>query len=129
MKLATTLLSILPLVLATGCASAPTAAELEQADYGSPITQEDAEAQATAWLQSVLRDPESLRVSWDPLLKGWRNHFGETYFGYRLPATVNAKNGFGGYSGAEPYEFMFFNGRLAHVWKPSDGGYFMQKVK
>ena len=119
------------LTIASACASGPPKAdELARADYGSPIVQQDAETKATAWLGTALRDPDSLRASWEPVKQGWQRDFGgDLYFGYRMAGRVNAKNGFGGYAGAQQYVFMFFNGNLAHVWKPTDGGMFMTKVK
>ena len=118
------------LVLAACQTGPPTEEELASADYGTPITQEDAEARATSWLGTYLRDPESLRAHWEPVVKGWQRDFGgQLYFGYRMVGSINAKNGFGGYVGAEPFVFLFHNGALAHVWKPTDGGMFMTRVK
>jgi hypothetical protein len=125
-----TLLAPVILALAACQSGPPTADELSRADYGTPIAQEEAEAKATDWLGTVLKDPDSLRAEWEPIEKGWQRDFGgDLYFGYRLAASINARNSFGGYVGAQPYVFMFFNGALAHVWKPTDGGMFMTKVK
>lgn len=108
----------------------PTTDELAHADYGSPISQEDAQAKATAWLGVVLKDPDSLRADWGPVQQGWqREPLGDLYFGYRMAATVNAKNSFGGYVGARPYIFLFFDGTLAHAWGATDGRGIMAKVK
>jgi hypothetical protein len=129
-RLVRTLLAPVLLAIAACQTGPPTAKELLAADYGSPITQEEAEAKAGAWLGTVLKDPDSLRASWEPVEKGWQRDFGgDLYFGYRMAAGINAKNGFGGYTGAKAYVFMFFNGALAHAWKPTDGGMFMTKVK
>lgn len=128
--LAQTFLAPFLLCLAACQTGPPTADELAAADYGTPITQEDAEAKATTWLGTVLKDPDSLRADWEPVQMGWQRDFGgDLYFGYRLGGNINAKNSFGGYVGAQPYVFMFFNGALAHAWKPTEGGMFMTKMK
>ncbi len=104
-----------------GCAaSPPTAEQLSQADYGTPISQPEAEQQAKAWLKLHLKDPGSAQYDWGEVTKGWARHApidgGKLLFGYNLTAQINAKNSFGGYNGYKPYQFYFFNGQLMHVW-------------
>lgn len=104
-----------------GCAaSPPTAEQLANADYGTPIAQADAEAKATAWLKTVLKDPESAQIDWGRVEQGWARHApidgGGLMFGYRMDAQINARNGFGGYTGYKAYLFIFKNGELKNVW-------------
>lgn len=108
-------------VFLIGCASGPpTAEQLANADYGTPISQVDAEAKATTWLRSVLKDPESAQIDWGQVEKGWARHApidgGGLIFGYKMDAQINARNSFGGYTGYKPYLFMFKDGELKNVW-------------
>jgi len=107
--------------LLVGCASGPpTAEELAAADYGTPVSQEDAEAAANAWLEGHLKDPLSAQKRWKPVYQGWLReapiHGGSFRFGYRLDGEINARNSFGGYTGFKPYTFMFHNGTIVSIY-------------
>lgn len=122
--------SVLFVLALNGCAigaGPPSQAEVNQADYGTPISQADAEAQAKEFLSRTLLDPYSAVYEFGTVAPGWRRDAtavaplfltvgGAVRFGYRLTATVNAKNRFGGYTGAKRYEFLFFNGRLTNAY-------------
>ena len=110
---------LLAAMLCASCSIMPTKAQLAAADYGTPIAQEVAETKATAWLQTALKDPDSLRASWGPIKQGWQrdNLFGKAVYGYRLTGDINARNGFGGYTGAQGYIFMFRDGTLVGAWQ------------
>lgn len=108
-------------VFLIGCAaSPPTAEELASADYGTPISQQEAEEKAKSWLKGHLRDPSSAEYEWGTVQQGWARtapiEGGRLIWGYRLEARINARNGFGGYNGYKPYQFMFKNGELDGVW-------------
>lgn len=125
-----------PIVLATvvicsvglvGCASGPpTAKELAAADYGSSITQSDAESKAKAFLRGTLKDPSSAEYDWGTVQRGYVRtapiEGGKLIWGYKLDAQINAKNSFGGYTGFKPYVFMFKNGQLEGVWGSQEIG-------
>lgn len=104
----------------TGCARMPTQSELAGINYGEPVLQDDAERQAKEFLGSQLKDPYSAVYTWQPVNTGWVKAppllGGGMDAGWILKGTVNAKNSFGGYVGAKPYQFMFSGGQLAHVW-------------
>ena len=104
----------------TACARMPTQQELSGIDYGNPVLQDDAENQAKAYLSHRLKDPYSAVYDWQPVHTGWVKAppllGGGMDTGWVLKGTVNAKNSFGGYVGAKPYQFMFREGVLAHVW-------------
>ncbi|WP_426287492.1 hypothetical protein [Luteibacter sp. E-22] len=111
----------------TACARMPAQAEVASLQYGPPIAQEDAEAQAKAYLSKHLKDPYSAVFTWQKVDKGWVKAppilGGGIDAGWVLKGTVNARNSFGGYVGARPYQFMFYNGSLSHVWAAdNDGG-------
>jgi hypothetical protein len=104
--------TLFALALAAGtasCATAPTTAEAQAADYGPLVAQERAQALAEDYLRTILRDPESARFTWKPLERGWREGSGSKpiIYGYLLEGTVNAKNAFGGYTGPTAYSLLF----------------------
>lgn len=98
-------------VLATSCTVPVKQTDINAASYPTKPTQEKAESQIRDTLGSILKDPESLKLDCQPVKKGWarqyRDHSAE--FGWVVPCTANAKNSFGGYSGAKPYVFLFTN--------------------
>jgi hypothetical protein len=93
-----------------------------KADYGSLIAEADAQAKAHAWLESNLKDPDSAKIEWRQFEKGWVRDSaiddgnGAAMFGYNLYAKINAKNGYGGYTGYKQYHFFFRNGELIATW-------------
>lgn len=111
------------ILVSCGCGlHTPRAEEISTADYGQPIAQENAVKQATLYLETVLKDPESMRAQWGQVQKvWWKNEFQWGYqFGYVLLGMINAKNSFGGYVGAKQYQFYFRDGSLMKVLGGSD---------
>lgn len=89
------------------------------ADYGSPITQEEAQARGTSFMKTYLKDPLSAQYEWKPINPAWI-HMQPTavkprIYGYALEAFVNSKNSYGGYVGFTPFRFFFRDGRLMQV--------------
>lgn len=76
----------------------PTQNELAHANYGKPITTAEFENAVKA----TLKDPYSAHVSCDTPKKGWYDlaSMGRRY-GYFSACKVNAKNGFGAYTGED----------------------------
>lgn len=110
-----------------GCAGGPpTKEELAKADYGTPISQENAQAQALEFLKRVLKDPDSAKIDWSPVSPGWWReapaHGGSLKFGYILNGNINGKNSYGAYIGYKPYKFMFFNGTLTSAYAEQNLG-------
>lgn len=98
-----------------GCASLePTPAEMMTVDYGSPISQGDAEKLAEARFKAHMKDPYSAVFEWQPITTGWisesRLHGGRKHFGYYLHGTVNGKNSYGAYVGLRQVAVIFRNG-------------------
>jgi hypothetical protein len=58
-----------------------------------------------------------LRLSCGKPRKGWgrENMFDQPMFGYMVSCNVNAKNSFGGYTGAKPHAYLF-NGSYFHAF-------------
>jgi len=111
-------------VLLVGCQSAPTTEQLKNADYGSPITQDRAAELLRTFFQTRLKDPETARYrftqapepSWwrDPVIAGSDFHFGQGIVFY-----LNAKNGYGGYTGESLFRAFFYNDELRCVMERS----------
>lgn len=121
-------------LLGSGCATAPNATEQAAADYGTPIAQVDAEMKARTFLNTRLKDPMSAMVEFKAVEKGWREGaMGRPpTYGYLLDAQVNAKNSFGGYTGAQPYQFFFRDGNLVSTYAQTcltPGSCYMAPVK
>lgn len=119
-----------PAVLLQGCAPVPTQQEINSADYGYPISQDDAVSQAKGAFGIYLKDPESARYSFGTVYKGY--FVGSAFegrklqAGYLLDVTVNAKNSYGGYVGPKPYKFLFRNGKISGAWEVGSSGIFVK---
>lgn len=98
-------------VLLSGCVSPE---QLAQADYGPPPT--DVELQARNYFETALKDAESARYKFGTLDKGWTRDLlgdgGKAHFGWIQLVSVNAKNGYGAYTGYEDHYLLFEHGRL-----------------
>lgn len=91
----------------TGCAIKPTQQELESADYGN--YPENYEGIIKSHMNTVLKDPYSAQYRFlNSPRKAW-NGWGGTKFGYVVCVNINAKNGFGGYTGEKLYYFLLKN--------------------
>lgn len=119
-----------PALLLQGCAPVPTQQEINSADYGYPISQDDAVSQVKGAFGIYLKDPESARYSFGSVYKGY--FVGSAFegrklqAGYLLDVTVNAKNSYGGYVGPKPYKFLFRNGKIAGAWEVGSSGIFVK---
>jgi hypothetical protein len=95
------------------------------ANYGSPISQEDAEARATAFMKTYLKDPLSAQYDWRPVKPAWIHMqptaFKPRIYGYALEALINSKNSYGGYVAFTPFRFFFQNGRVVQVAQFDEG--------
>lgn len=108
----------------SGCASAPP--EYVEEDYGPPISQEDAEARAEPYFKKLLKDPYSAVFEWQPIRKGyWQSapiFGGRSAPGYVLEGTVNARNSYGGYTGAKRVVIVFNYGAVLKAEMESESG-------
>jgi len=73
----------------------------------------------------VLKDPESARYRFGTPKKAYVNEGlayggGVAWYGWLVDVAVNAKNSFGGYTGAKPYVALFKNGRVHKVAREDD---------
>jgi len=120
-------LSIAALVTLGGCASMPSAEKLASADYGTPITTEEATSLVTSYMKGTAKDPYSLKVECGSVRQGWtQNKFTSSSFiaGYMIDCGINGKNSFGAYVGVRNYRFIIHDGSIARVMEQmSNGGY------
>jgi hypothetical protein len=94
-------------LLLLGCATPVqmTPETLAQADYGpEPVGFEDALRSSIA---QNLKDPYSAVITFGPAKRVWVNSRQGILFGYVVVAAVNARNGFGAYTGNEYYPYFF----------------------
>jgi len=117
------MLSVLGLTSCVG--TPPTRAEIAAADFGARPT--NPEPAIRAYFDRVLKDPESARYEFGEPVKGY---YGKTLsnlagpreikYGWLVPTGVNAKNGYGGYTGTQLYHCWFRGESLVHVLDPSE---------
>lgn len=89
----------------------PIVPEMANADFG-PVPA-DAEGLIKAWAETTLKDPESARyVHFSKPRKEWAVAEKHPIYGWSVCATINAKNGYGGYTGAQTWWFFIQNGKI-----------------
>lgn len=120
---------VVTIALLAGCASGPTPQDIANADYGSPIAQDQAETRIKQYFNGTLKDPYSAQYQFSPVQKGYiigSAVEGKPLFaGYLISVNVNAKNSYGGYTGNQGYQFLFQNGALVKGLRLSPGGVHM----
>jgi hypothetical protein len=94
----------------TACAIPPSRQEISTADFGEYPN--NYESIVKRFMDTRLKDPESARYQFigNPQ-RGWYR-YDRKVFGYVICAYINAKNGFGGYTGNQLSYFMIKNGRV-----------------
>ncbi|WP_395406253.1 hypothetical protein ACHMW6_06160 [Pseudoduganella sp. UC29_106] len=105
------------IVAISGCASPPTTQELALADYGP--APKNYKVTVTAHMQMLLKDPDSARYGFyiEPV-KGYAGR--QRVFGWATCVMINAKNSFGGYTGAQQYFFLIRNDKIV-FYDATDG--------
>ena len=116
------MLTVAACLVLSGCASAPLLQLAEEANFGEEPTVDDAQGQIRAFLEAVVNDPESLRLT--SLIgpqKGWSATskdavFQDYRFGWVFRAEVHGGNRRPDDPGATRYKFFFNSaGALSHV--------------
>ncbi len=94
-------------ILCAGCAvkkTLPSQSDIAYANYGSPKSIQDFDAK----IRQGLKDPDSAKIACMPPKKGWFEIKSlPNQYGYVSICEVNAKNGFGGYTGVEKHVYSF----------------------
>lgn len=105
-----------------GCTAAVTKQQIDSARYSSQPSEKSAESNIRAYFSAALKDPDSLRLECQTVKKGWARQYRDkdADFGWIKSCMVNAKNSFGGYTGAKPYIFLF----TVDGMKVIDGSFF-----
>ncbi|WP_329697838.1 hypothetical protein [Pseudomonas sp.] len=73
-----------------------------------------------------LKDPDSAKYGFGSVYQGYM--VGSVFegrkleAGYLLDVTVNAKNSYGGYTGAKPYKFLLRNDQIVGGWEIGQSG-------
>lgn len=116
------LLLTLLLFFATGCTpQPPTPQQIEAADYGNNMEQNQAETLIKKWMQFRLKDAASAQYNFAQLQKGYFQagiaRGGSVSYGYTIDVSINAKNSYGGYTGYQPYKFLLKNGEIISAVK------------
>jgi hypothetical protein len=126
------------LLFFAGCATTPTASTAGLApaanskappDHG-PSPGESAQSDVQRAMEISLKDADSAKYRFGDLyraksFKGLIRGGGYTY-GWGMDFLVNAKNSFGGYTGFEPWQAFWADGK---VYVNRSGGLMMSKVK
>jgi hypothetical protein len=113
---------LLPVLILTGCVSAPTKSQLSHLDYGAPP--KDYEMAIKHYFDGVLIDPDTAYYNFELPRKFWYND--KSFFGGKLSAGylvrvgVNSKNKYGGYSTEETYGFLMKGEQIIRVLDPDE---------
>lgn len=84
----------------------PSLQDLHTADWGPAPTHEIELATVRAQVGPKLKDPYSAVYECAPARHGWTNTMGHLQYGWLVGCSVNGKNSFGGYTGAEEHHFL-----------------------
>jgi hypothetical protein len=103
------LVFVLAFVLAS-CATRPSDEQMRNADYGPPPANFD--QLVRDYLATYLRDPMSAQIQHVGGPGRYWNGFGGSFYGYAVCYRINARNGFGGYTGNRLYAFLIRDGRI-----------------
>jgi hypothetical protein len=105
-------LTILTIAAAlTLAACAPSQQEIYKADYGA--YPHDYQEIIHRYNMTILKDPGSAQYEgWRGPRTGYMSVIGDTTYGYNVCVLINAKNGFGAYTGFEPAGYLIRNGQV-----------------
>jgi hypothetical protein len=110
----------------SGCASAPSAEQIANADYGREMSPEECQSIVESVIAFGLKDPGSAQFRHQPCVKGWWNSVPildmSVAFGYWQKGEVNAKNSFGGYVGFRTYSALLRNGAVVRICVSDEDG-------
>jgi len=110
------ILAVVASVTLVGCAG-PVPKKSADLKLGSPPTKEEAMQRISAYLNDTLIDPESAKVVCTHVPTPgwvWPGIGSDLHYGYLSLCDVNAKNRYGGYTGAKRYVFRFNGTEFEH---------------
>lgn len=103
------LLALFTLPFIAACAAPITQEAIDAASFGPEPLREEYMAIIQGHLRKIALDPESIILNCLDATKGWarRNVTDQPTFGWLVACDVNGRNSFGGYTGNQPYVFIF----------------------
>ncbi len=103
---------VLLVALLGACATAPSAGEIANADYG--VYPSGYQETVKNYMAASLFDPyTAVYENWRGPSRGYSGgNFVKTEFGYQVCVDINAKNRMGGYVGRKRYYFLIRNGAV-----------------
>jgi len=124
MKIPSPLLVFVTLAVC-GCAVAPAEQELAATGYGRPLTIDYKKA-IRDYMDTKLVDSLSARYKFAEPYQSWVRDApitgSQLHVGYEVDVLLNAKNQLGGYTGFQPYNFLFRDNQIVDVLTPDTGG-------
>ncbi len=123
---------VLTSLLFNGCAGIPSKEKITSLNYGNP-PKGNYKTKAKDFFKSSLKDPDSAQyVRWEEPVRFWvtlmalnsplylaeKQSAYTPLAGYMVFVWINAKNGFGGYSGAQRYGVLFKNDAIVAAFQP-----------
>lgn len=113
------ILLVCALTILGGCA-APSPDELARADYGAYPDQY--KELIEGYMGRILKDPYSAHYEYlNAPVMAWRKTMSGPIYGYAVCVNINAKNSYGGYTGAQPSYFMFHDGVITYAMHGDSG--------
>jgi len=116
------LITLITLTLG-GCSLGPTKEDVRNHQYGEPPSDTYLSSLVQDYLNRTLIDPDSAKYQCGSAKKGGvfdcdslAGRSCGSYYGYIFLCSVNAKNRFGGYTGAQNFFFMYQNSPFS-FWK------------
>lgn len=104
----------------SACALRPSQDELAHADYGPYPT--EYKQIVEAYMSGILKDPGSAQYQFlNAPVQGWHASMDGGKFGYVVCVNVNARNSFGGYTGAQPSYLIIHDDHVIYAMH-GDGG-------
>jgi hypothetical protein len=104
----------------SGCATAPTAQQLQSLDYGD--YPDNYETIVHGYFDRTLKDPSSLEIQGDipAPQRRWEKFMGSLKAGYSTCVRYNAKNSYGGYVGFTTLYILIKNGQIIDAVENAD---------
>lgn len=91
-------------IVLAGCVSAPNSSEINSANYGVlPNNYQDV---IKSEMGKRLKDPNSAEYDFSQPYKAWCKSGFTTFYGWLAPFSLNAKNSYGGYTGAQTFVYL-----------------------
>lgn len=106
------ILTVLMLSLSACGLIEPRPSDIQTAHFGSSPNRDEALEIIKVHMSQRLFDPYSAVYECGYPRKAWANLLGNIRYGYAVSCSINAKNRFGAYVGAQPYNFIVNSGAV-----------------